>query len=51
MEDNAGLHSPRKGTKRRIKQEENSKEDYNDEEKGMDTNKEGNVREEGTSQA
>ena len=41
----------RKGMERRIKQEVNSKEDYNDEEEGMEMNKEGNVKDVGTSKA
>ena len=35
----------RKGTERRVKQEVNSKEDYNDEEEEMEMDEEGNVKE------
>ena len=42
---------PEKGLEKRIKQEEESKDEYNDEEEGMDIDKEDNVKEEGPSKA
>ena len=44
-------NKPQKGSKKRIKKEENLEDEHNDEEEGMDTYKEGNMREDGPSKA